>query len=71
MQSKGETQARKNAGKYSPPDVQAQAEEGTLDGPKDSGEDFGVMSARADSWADSTKPDRSAQFHCVACSICF
>ena len=48
----------KGAGKYSPQDIQAQAEEGALHRPKSSGEDFGVMSARAGSWTDLAHPDR-------------
>ena len=51
-------QKRKGAGKYTPPDIQAQAEEGSVDRPKASGDDYGVMSARAGSWTDLADPDR-------------
>ena len=52
-------------GKYTPPDIQAQAEEGALDHPKNSGEDFGVMSARAGSWSDLAHPDRYSHKICL------
>lgn len=52
------TQKRKGTGKYTPPDIQAQAEEGTVDRPKTNGEEYGVMSARAGSWTDLADPDR-------------
>ncbi|KAL0028249.1 hypothetical protein WJX79_004244 [Trebouxia sp. C0005] len=48
----------KGSGKHMPPDLEGQAEEGSLDRPKDSGEDFGVMSARAGSWTNMTQSDR-------------
>lgn len=51
-------QKRKGAGKYTPADIQAQAEEGSVDRAKSSGEDYGVMSARAGSWTDLADPDR-------------
>ena len=60
LHSQGKTVAHKvkGAGKNTPPDIQAQAEEGALDRPKSSGEDFGVMSARADSWTALAHPNR-------------
>ena len=48
----------KESGKHMPPDLEGQAEERALDCPKDSGEDFGVMSARAGSWTNMTQNDR-------------
>ena len=60
MANKGIPSKGKATGKYSPPDIHAQAEEGALDHPKDSDEDYGVMSAQAGSWADSHVSDRYA-----------
>ena len=40
------------------PDLEGQAGEGALDRPKNSREDFGVVSARAGSWTDMTQSDR-------------
>ena len=57
-QGKNVAHKGKAAGKHKPPDIQAQAEEGALDHPKSSGEDFGVMSARAGSWTDLAHLDR-------------
>ena len=48
----------KDSGKHTPPDLEGQSEEGSLDKPKNSGEDFGVMSARAGSWIDMTQTNR-------------
>ena len=50
----------KESGKHTPPDLEGQAEEGALDKAKNSGEDCGVMSARAGSWTDMTQTDRYA-----------
>ncbi|KAL3143323.1 hypothetical protein ABBQ38_002160 [Trebouxia sp. C0009 RCD-2024] len=47
----------KGGGRYQPPDEHAQAEEGALDHPKTSGQDFGVMSARAGSETQLSQPD--------------
>lgn len=64
MQGNTRTHKGKGAGRYSPPDVHAQAEEGALDHPKTSGEDFGGMSARAGSGTLLPQPDRYAL--CIA-----
>ena len=64
MQGNTRTHKGKGAGRYSPPDVHAQAEEGALDHAKTSGEDFGVMSARAGSGTLLPQPDRCAR--CIA-----
>ena len=58
MQAQGLLHKGKVSGKHTAPDLEGQAEEGTLDRPKNSGEDFGVMSARAGSWTDTTLNDR-------------
>ena len=60
MVHKGMPSKGKVTGKYSPPDIHAQAEEGALNHPKDSDEGFGVMSAQAADWADTHQPDRYA-----------
>ncbi|DBB17344.1 TPA: hypothetical protein ACH3X3_014386 [Trebouxia sp. C0006] len=52
-QAQGLLHKGKESGKHTPPDLEGQAEEGALDRPKNSGEDFGVMSARAGSWTDT------------------
>ncbi|KAL0045347.1 hypothetical protein WJX82_004386 [Trebouxia sp. C0006] len=57
-QAQGLLYKGKGSGKHNPPDLEGQAEEGALDRPKNSGEDFGVMSARAGSWTDMTQSDR-------------
>lgn len=57
-QAEGVLHKGKGSGKHTPPDLEGQAEEGALDRPKNSGEDFGVMSARAGSWTNTTQSDR-------------
>ena len=60
----------KGAGRYTPPDVHAQAEEGALDHPKTRGkdEDFGVMSARTGNGSQLPQPDRCTHLatHCYS-----
>lgn len=56
-------QKHKGAGRYTPPDLHAQAEEGSVDRPQSGGEDYGVMSARVGSWTDLADPDRYTHTH--------
>ena len=60
VQVKDRASKGKGGGKYTPPDVEAQAEEGALDRPKNSGEDYGVMSARGGNWDENPRLDRCA-----------
>ena len=57
LQAKSLLDSAKENSKQSPSAL-GQAEEGRLDKPKHSGEDFGVMSARAGSWTDLPHAER-------------